>query len=62
VVLVALMVAGVVVAARPPDTWSAGKDSGTGCNVGVLIILLLLLGVLDEEVIEAVVSPEDMAL
>ncbi len=21
------------------DTWSAGRDSGTGCNVGVLIVL-----------------------
>lgn len=33
------------------DTWSAGKDSGTGCNVGVLMML------------EAVVKtgPEDMS-
>ena len=22
------------------DTWSAGRDSGTGCRVGVLMVLL----------------------
>ena len=35
------------------DTWSAGRDSGTGCNVGVLIVL--------EAVVVVKTGPEDMS-
>ena len=37
------------------DTWSAGKDSGTGCNVGVLMVLEAA-----EVVVKTDVGPEDM--
>ena len=36
------------------DTWSAGNDSGTGCNVGVLMVV--------EVVVKTDVGPEDMSL
>ena len=39
------------------DTWSAGKDSGTGCNVGVLMVLEAA-----EVVVKTDVGPEDMTL
>ena len=41
------------------DTWSAGKDSGTGCNVGVLMVLEAAAA--DEVVVvKTDVGPEDM--
>ena len=43
------------------DTWSAGKDSGTGCNVGVLMVLEAAAA--DEVVVvKTDVGPEDMTL
>ena len=38
------------------DTWSAGKDSGTGCNVGVLMVLEAA----EDVVVKTDVGPEDM--
>ena len=35
------------------DTWSAGRDSGTGCNVGVLMVA--------EVVVNTDVGPEDIS-